>query len=167
MVSRTYKTEIVKKPTTRRWCKSAGDQISLFNLDNISVQNNNSKKTETDKLETFRNGNIKERNPILTSFNNSDIENVPNSIELNSKSPNIKLNSVDIEFEKEKNIPEDGDIVNPFDDLSENNLDGLSNQEQEDLDDFNIGIQLEFFRTNIEQDFPRQDFAQFVDVEEF
>ena len=53
-------------------------------------------------------------------------------------------------------------ILSPFSDYPE-----LSEEEREELDEFNLGIQLELFRTKVDNDFARQDFSQFVDVNDF
>ena len=57
------------------------------------------------------------------------------------------------EKEKEEEKKEDSEI-------------GLTEEEREDLDQFQLGIQLELFRATIDNNFPRQDFANFVDVED-
>merc|ERR1711953_1248001 len=57
-------------------------------------------------------------------------------------------------------------ILNPFSDVDDEYSD-LTEREREDLEDFNLGIQLELFRTKVDNDFPRQDFSQFVDVNDF
>ena len=63
------------------------------------------------------------------------------------------------------------DIVNPFensDDLKSLITNGnLSEEEKEDLDNFNLGIHLENFRASIDNSFQTQDFADFVDFEHF
>merc|ERR1711953_1654683 len=57
-------------------------------------------------------------------------------------------------------------ILSPFSDIDDEYSD-LTEKEREDLEEFNLGIQLELFRTKVDNDFPRQDFSQFVDVNDF
>ena len=58
---------------------------------------------------------------------------------------------------------EDDIIEDPFIDLKTEYP--LTEEEQRDLENFNI--ELELFRARIDNDFQRQDFSQFVDIEEF
>ena len=62
---------------------------------------------------------------------------------------------------------EDEEIVNPFNDVDGDYADNLTVQERKELEDFNNAIQLELFRARVDNDFPRQDFSEFVDVEAF
>jgi len=62
---------------------------------------------------------------------------------------------------------EDEEIVNPFNDVDGDYADNLTDQERIELEDFNNAIQLELFRATVDNDFPRQDFSEFVDVEAF
>ena len=62
---------------------------------------------------------------------------------------------------------EDEEIVNPFNDVDGDYADNLTAQERKELEDFNNAIQLELFRARVDNDFPRQDFSEFVDVEAF
>ena len=58
-------------------------------------------------------------------------------------------------------------ILNPFSDIDDGDYPELTEEEREELDEFNLGIQLELFRTTVDNDFARQDFSQFVDVNDF
>ena len=62
---------------------------------------------------------------------------------------------------------EDEEIVNPFNDVDGDFADNLTVQERKEFEDFNNAIQLELFRARVGNDFPRQDFSEFVDVEAF
>ena len=65
-------------------------------------------------------------------------------------------------------VDDDEDILSPFDDLEDTEYpDTLTDEEKKDLDEFNVAIQLELFRAKVDNDFPRQDFSDFVDVEAF
>ena len=80
-----------------------------------------------------------------------------------------------LSFVKDEFIDDDDKSAKPFEnrfDLTDlidliMPSDKLSEEEQEDLDNFNLGIQLEQFRTNIDNSFQTQDFSQFVDFEAF
>ena len=61
----------------------------------------------------------------------------------------------------------DEEIANPFNDVDGDYADNLTDQDRKELEDFNHAIQLELFRARVDNDFPRQDFSEFVDVEAF
>ena len=71
-------------------------------------------------------------------------------------------------FDAVNEVDDDEDILSPFDDLEDTEYpDTLTDEEKKDLDEFNVAIQLELFRAKVDNDFPRQDFSDFVDVEAF
>ena len=121
----------------------------------------------------------------LENFGNNngfEVEEVRTSIE--NKFPVEKLSVPKAKFVKPSivhhsnmihdNMIEDediNDIANPFENKEDlffiDPIENLTDEEKKDLENFNIGIQLEQFRSNIDNIFQMQDFSDFVDFDDF
>ena len=107
------------------------------------IEENNIPEIDTERLNTETNQNI------ISQDTSDQSDEVTDAV----------IDEVDDE--------EDEEIVNPFNDVDGDYTDELTEQERNDLDEFNNAIQLELFRAKVDNDFPRQDFSEFVDVEAF
>ena len=165
-----------KEGRTSQLHNSVSNSLEAFNttdrsIDNASVYLDN-KISDEEKFGN-RNGfeveqvriNIEKKFPI-------DRLDVPGpklakpSIIVNDDNPNM----ID-EKSKEDEDFKDIDIESPFENIDDifviTSSNELTREELNDLENFNIGIYLEQFRTNIDNSFQTQDFVDFVDFDDF
>lgn len=147
--SRKYKTIKISKPVTTLWC---GDQDD-----------------DDDLKETDRSVGARVVEELINDNNlTQDIELIEDaSVEEPEKNEADLIISGVANEDSEHDDEDEEFIENPFDDLKTEYPDTLTDDERQDLEDFNNAIQLELFRARVDDDFQRQDFSQFVDVEAF
>ena len=147
--SRKYKTVQISKPVTTLWC---GDQDD-----------------DDDLKETDRSVGARVVEELINDNNlTQDIELIEDaSVEEPEKNEADLIISGVANEDSEHDDEDEEFIENPFDDLKTEYPDTLTDDERQDLEDFNNAIQLELFRARVDDDFQRQDFSQFVDVEAF
>ena len=150
----------VKKPLSSVWCGDDIDAIdNSFDDDLKETDRTAGVGVESEDDEELINDNsIGEDKAVIEDA----------SVEKNDANLIITANENTADEDDENDVGED-DIIDttedPFKDLKTEYPDTLTEEEQRDLENFNI--ELELFRARIDNDFQRQDFSQFVDVEEF
>jgi len=177
----------VSKPLLTKWCldDSAGAEGQSTPVHSPGGDSANIMDSFSDPANTF--------SPLEKQFDENDdnfedgesgfeVEEVRTSVERNLQSNHNRLNSSVNKFEKSTNVQsvdsdqliedEDiSDIANPFEDSDDlaalTPSSDLSEQEREDLEQFNLGIHIEHFRGRIDDSFQTQDFEEFVDFEHF
>ena len=154
----------VKKPLLTKWCL---DDSPVTQGQSYDESNSLADPIETSKSRNAQEDPSKSFQSLILDI--SDEEFVPEHDNIND-SLITGLSFVKDEFiehdDKSAKPSENGfDLIDLIDLIMPS--DKLSEEEQEDLDNFNLGIQLEQFRTNIDNSFPTQDFSQFVDFEAF
>ena len=131
-------------------------KLELENVDKNSF--NEKKVNEVDIENDLASGEIEN----LKSVTDKPVEEAIKIDEVIDDKPAI--NNAENEVEIDDDVDE---IISPFNDPDNELNSHLTDEEKQDLEDFNVAIQLELFRAKIDNDFPRQDFSQFIDVEEF
>ena len=110
---------------------------------------------------------IDQTNKIPNSVSGHTLKKIPAENEITTAKSVIVQDDINM-FAAVNEVDDDEDILSPFDDLEDTEYpDSLTDEEKKDLDEFNVAIQLELFRAKVDNDFPRQDFSDFVDVEAF
>ena len=144
----------IKKPLLTKWCLDDSPVSKGNSYEEVDVSSQEVPPEESRSLIALDDP-FKTSRPIVLNFGGDELENTEM----------FELNIMDFiidEFLEEDDI---SDIDSPFEN-DETLSDKLTKEEQEDLDDFNLGIQLEQFRTRIDNNFQTQDFSQFVDFEQ-
>ena len=161
--TRKYKIVRIKKPLSSVWC---GDDIDSNDSNDIKSTNDDVRETDrtaaigvkaVDDEELINDNSIGEDKAVIEDA----------SVEEHEKNDaNLIIAADENTLDEDDNANEAGEddiIEDPFIDLKTEYP--LTEEEQRDLENFNI--ELELFRARIDNDFQRQDFSQFVDVEEF
>jgi len=143
---------LIKKPLLTKWCL---DDSPVFPRKSSEDQSSVEIPREEPRSLIALGGPFKTSYPIVLNFNGDEFEK-PTSSE-----DNIMDFIIDEFLDAE-------DILNIADprETDGKQINKLTKEEQNDLDDFNLGIHLEEFRTRIDNNFQTQDFSQFVDFEE-
>ena len=129
-----------------------GDEVLKISINKLT-QDNVKKIDQTNETPNSVGGHKPKKAPA-----ENEIITAKSAIEQDNSNMFTAVNEVD----------DDEDILSPFDDLEDTEYpDTLTDEEKKDLDEFNVAIQLELFRAKVDNDFPRQDFSDFVDVEAF
>ena len=129
-----------------------GDEVLKISINKLT-QDNVKKIDQTNETPNSVGGHKPKKVPA-----ENEIITAKSAIEQDNSNMFTAVNEVD----------DDEDILSPFDDLEDTEYpDTLTDEEKKDLDEFNVAIQLELFRAKVDNDFPRQDFSDFVDVEAF
>ena len=129
-----------------------GDEVLKISINELT-QDNVKKIDQTNETPNSVGGHKPKKVPA-----ENEIITAKSAIEQDNSNMFTAVNEVD----------DDEDILSPFDDLEDTEYpDTLTDEEKKDLDEFNVAIQLELFRAKVDNDFPRQDFSDFVDVEAF
>ena len=129
-----------------------GDEVLKISINKLT-QDNVKKIDQTNEIPNSVGGHKPKKVPA-----ENEIITTKSAIEQDNSNMFTAVNEVD----------DDEDILSPFDDLEDTEYpDTLTDEEKKDLDEFNVAIQLELFRAKVDNDFPRQDFSDFVDVEAF
>ena len=176
---------MVTKPIITHWCNDTieddiDNDTDLDETDRtgtVTLNNTKAVKLELENVVDKNSFNEKKVNEvdIENDLASGEIENLK-SVTIDDKPVEeaIKIAKVIDDkpainnFENEVEIDDDVDeIISPFKDPDNEFSSNLTDEEKQDLEDFNVAIQLELFRAKIDNDFPRQDFSQFIDVEEF
>jgi len=175
---------MVTKPIITLWCNDTieddiDNDTDLDETDRTGTVTLNNTKAVKLELENVDKNNFNEKKvnevEIENNLASGEIENLK-SVTIDDKPVEeaIKIAKVIDDkpainnFENEVEIDDDVDeIISPFKDPDNEFSSNLTDEEKQDLEDFNVAIQLELFRAKIDNDFPRQDFSQFIDVEEF
>ena len=175
---------MVTKPIITLWCNDTieddiDNDTDLDETDRTGTVTLNNTKAVKLELENVDKNNFNEKKvnevEIENNLASGEIENLK-SVTIDDKPVEeaIKIAKVIDDkpainnFENEVEIDDDVDeIISPFNDPDNELNSHLTDEEKQDLEDFNVAIQLELFRAKIDNDFPRQDFSQFIDVEEF
>ena len=175
---------MVTKPIITLWCNDTieddiDNDTDLDETDRTGTVTLNNTKAVKLELENVDKNNFNEKKvnevEIENNLASGEIENLK-SVTIDDKPVEeaIKIAKVIDDkpainnAENEVEIDDDVDeIISPFNDPDNELNSHLTDEEKQDLEDFNVAIQLELFRAKIDNDFPRQDFSQFIDVEEF
>ena len=143
---------VIKKPLLTKWCLDENPTPKEKSFKDKSSPEN---PIEESRSSIALGDPFRSLHPIVLNFNGDEFET--------PASPEHSL--MDFVIDEFLDSDHNADILNPMENNESKNK-KLTKEEQEDLDDFNLGLQLEKFRARIDNDFPTQDFSQFVDFEQ-